>query len=141
MHWRTLNSVLSGVVAFAVAPIVLAGGVAPAPTEHPLGNGATVTLLSLERPSRLRNPVLSTFLVDFAPGGSAMLHRTPSSGYLLLHVLSGALTVSAWRAGVGTYGAGETWTEPTFAYDIAAHNASTREPAEALVVLITEDVR
>jgi quercetin dioxygenase-like cupin family protein len=111
------------------------------PADHPRGTRARVTLLTLERTSNLRNPVLSTFLIDFAPGGSAILHRAPASGYVLVHVLSGSLTASAWGAGVGTYRAGQTWTEPAFAYGISASNTSAREPAEALVVLVTEDVR
>jgi quercetin dioxygenase-like cupin family protein len=107
------------------------------PADHPLGTKATVTLVSLEQTLDLHNPTVSTFVVDYAPGGSAVLHRAPSSGYVLVHVLSGAITAWAWEAGVGIYRAGETWAEPAFAYDIATRNASTDKPARALVVLIT----
>lgn len=111
------------------------------PADHPVGTRTSVTLLSVERTSNLHNPILATFLIDFAPGGSAVLHRTPTSGYVLVHVLSGSVTASAWGAGVGIYRAGQTWAEPASAYDISTWNASTREPAQALVVLLTEDVR
>lgn len=107
------------------------------PADHPTGTGATVTLVSLKRVSYLEEPTLSTFIVDYAPGGSAVLHRAPSSGYVLVYVLSGAIRASAWQAGVGIYRAGEIWAEPAFAYDIAATNASASEPARALVVLVT----
>src|SRR5271155_1275024 len=53
------------------------------PADHPGGTGATVTLVSLERASNLHEPVLSTFIVAHAPGGSAVLHCAPSSGYVL----------------------------------------------------------
>jgi quercetin dioxygenase-like cupin family protein len=107
------------------------------PADHPRGTKATVTLVSLERTLDLHNRTVSTFVVDYAPGGSAVLQRAPSSGYVMVHVLSGAITAWAWEAGVGMYRAGETWAEPAFAYDITTRNASTNEPARALVVLIT----
>jgi hypothetical protein len=110
------------------------------PADHPFGAGATVTLVSLERASNVRALTLSTFIVDYAPGGLAVLHRAPSSGYVLVHVLSGAIHASAWEAGMGTYRAGETWVEPAFANNIATTNASTRESARALVVLLTGNV-
>lgn len=109
------------------------------PADHPEGVKATVTLVSLKRAPYLHDPMLSTFIVDYAPGGSAVLHRTPASGYVLVHVLSGAIRAQAWEAGVGTYRAGQTWTEPAFADDIASKNASNDEPARALVVLVTSD--
>ena len=111
------------------------------PADHPLGTGATTTLVSLDRASNLHEPTISTFIVDYAPGGSAVLHRAPSSGYVLMHVLSGAIRAFAWEAGVGTYHLGETWAEPAFAHNIATTNVSTREPARALVVLVTDDAR
>ena len=68
-----------------------------------------------------------------------MLHRSPSSGYVLVHVLSGTIRAYAWQAGVGTYRAGQTWTEPAFAHGIATANASLHETAGALVTIDTED--
>jgi hypothetical protein len=61
----------------------------------------------------------------------------PSSGYVLVYVLSGTIRAFAWHAGVGTYRAGEMWVEPAFAYDIAAKNPSPDESARTLVVLVT----
>ncbi len=109
------------------------------PVDHPIGTKATVTLVSLKRVLGVHEPTLSTFLVDYLPSGSAILHRSSTSGYVLVHVLSGAVRAQAWNAGMGTYRAGETWIEPAFAYDIATKNASTLEPARALVVLTTND--
>jgi len=109
------------------------------PADHPEGVMATVTLVSLKRAPNLHDPMLSTFIVDYAPGGSAVLHRTPASGYVLVHVLSGAIRAQAWGAGIGTYRAGQTWAEPAFADDVASKNASTDEPARALVVLVTSE--
>jgi quercetin dioxygenase-like cupin family protein len=109
------------------------------PVDHPEGVKATVTLVTLKRAPYLSDPTLSAFIVDFAPGGSAVLHRAPASGYVLVHVLSGAIRAQAWGAGVGTYRVGQTWVEPAFADDIASKNASNDEPARALVVLVTRD--
>jgi quercetin dioxygenase-like cupin family protein len=105
--------------------------------DHPPGNGVTVTLESSVRAPGLHDPTLSAFTVDLAPGGSAILHGTPSSfGYVLVHILSGAIHARAWNAGVGNYRAGETWVEPAFAYDITAENVSATEPARAFVVVV-----
>src|SRR5215472_5052482 len=109
------------------------------PADHPEGTKATVTLVSLKRAPSLHDPILSTFLIDYAPGGSTVLHSAPASGYVLVHVLSGAIRARAWGAGLGTYRAGQTWVEPAFANDIASKNASNDEPARALVVLVTSD--
>lgn len=109
------------------------------PADHPEGTQATVTLVSLKRAPNLHEPMLSTFLIDYAPGGSAVLHSAPASGYVLVHVLSGAIRARAWGAGVGTYRVGQTWVEPAFADDITSKNASNDEPARALVVLVTRD--
>ena len=76
-------------------------------------------------------------MVRKALGASAELHRMPSSGYVLTHVLSGAIHASAWQAGVGIYRASETWVEPAFAHRIVTTNTSHRDSARALVVLVT----
>ena len=111
------------------------------PGDHPIGFGAVVTPVFIEHAKNLDDATFSTFLVDYPPGASAMLHRVPSSGYVLVHVLSGTLRASAWHAGVGTYHRGETWVEPAFAYSIATANASAQQSARALVVLVTQDPR
>jgi quercetin dioxygenase-like cupin family protein len=108
----------------------------PLPTGHPQGNGATVSLESRVWASRLREPTISTFTLTLAPGGSAILHRTPSPGYVLVHVLSGTIRAQAWHARLGTYRASATWAEPASANDITAVNASASEPARAFVLVV-----
>jgi quercetin dioxygenase-like cupin family protein len=109
------------------------------PADHPEGTKATVNLVSLKRAQYLHEPILATFIVDYAPGGSAVLHRSPAAGYVLVHVLSGAIQAQAWDAGMGVYHTGETWVEPAFADNITSKNASAAEPAQALVILVTSD--
>ena len=109
------------------------------PPDHPVGTKATVTLVSLKRALHPHEPILSTFIVDYLPGGSAVLHRSPSAGYVLVHVLSGTIRAQAWEAGMGTYRSGQTWVEPAVANEITTKNASAVEPARALVVLITNE--
>jgi quercetin dioxygenase-like cupin family protein len=106
-------------------------------SDQPVGIGASITPLSPKHSIDPHDLSLSTFLVDYPPGASAMLHCRPSSGYVLVYVLSGELHASAWRAGVGTYRAGQTWVEPAFAHSIAATNVSDQNAARALVVLVT----
>src|SRR6516225_11512119 len=66
------------------------------PADHPEGVKATVTLVSLKRAPYMHDPRLATFIVDYEPGGSAVLQRRPVSGYVLVHVLSGAIQAQAW---------------------------------------------
>jgi hypothetical protein len=107
------------------------------PADHPAGPAAIITPVNTKRTTGLDDPTISTVVVDYPPGGSAVLHRMPSSGYVLVYVLSGTIRASAWHAGVGTYRAGEMWVEPAFAYDIAAENPSPDESARTLVFLVT----
>jgi quercetin dioxygenase-like cupin family protein len=109
------------------------------PADRPEGVKATVTPVSLKRAPYMHDPMLATFIVDYEPGGSAILHRRPASGYLLVHVLSGAIRAQAWGASVGTYREGQNWVFPAFAHNITGKNASTDKPARALVVLVTSD--
>ena len=109
------------------------------PADHPIGTNAAVKLVSLKRAANIPDLTISTFIVDYRPSGSAVLHRLPSSGYVLLHVLSGSIRAQAWSAGVGTYHVGEIWAEPAFARNITSKNASTTEHARALVILLTSD--
>jgi hypothetical protein len=108
------------------------------PADHPAGPGAIITPIKTTRAVGLHDPTISTVVVDYPPEGSAVLHRMPSSGYVLVYVLSGTIRAFAWHAGVGTYRAGEMWAEPAFAYDIIAKNPSPDESARTLVVLVTD---
>jgi len=109
------------------------------PADHPEGVKPTVTLVSLKRTPYVHDPRLATFIVDYQPGGSAVLQRTPTSGYVVVHVLSGAIRVQAWGAGLGTYREGQSWVLPAFAYNITSKNARTDKPARALVLLVTSN--
>jgi hypothetical protein len=82
---------------------------------------------------------LTAFIIDYAPGGSATLHRSPAPGYVLVHVLFGAIRAKAWQAGLGTYRLGQTWIVPAFANDITAVNASSTDPASTLVIELTHE--
>ena len=107
------------------------------PDDYPIGVGAIVTPVFIERRKDLSDRTLSTFLVDYPPGASAVLQGMPSSGYVMVHILSGTIHALAWHAGVGIYHTGETWVFPAFAYCIATVNSSDQDAARALVVLVT----
>jgi len=109
------------------------------PADHPEGTNAAVKVVSLKRAPNVHDPLVSTFIVDYRPGGSAVLHRKPSAGYVLVYVLSGSIQAQAWSADVGVYRTGQTWVYPAFADNITSKNASTTEPARALVILVASD--
>lgn len=54
---------------------------------------------------------------------------------MLVHVLLGAIHARAWGAGLGDYHAGETWLEPTFAYDITESFTKNSRLLEVVVVV------
>jgi len=134
-------------VSAAADPVTIAsthdGDLAAIRSLHPANQPgvvrATVTLVSLKRAPYMHDPMLATFIVDYEPGGSAVLQRRPVSGYVLVHVLSGAIQAQAWGASVGTYREGQSWVFPAFAHNITGKNASTDKPARALVVLVTSN--
>src|SRR5260370_38793165 len=69
------------------------------PPHHPVGTKATVAFVSFKRALHLDKPFLSTFIVDYLPGGSAVLPRSPTAGYFLGHGLSGAVPTRGWAGG------------------------------------------
>jgi hypothetical protein len=107
------------------------------PDDYPIGVGAIITPVFVERLKDLSDRTLLAFLVDYPPGASADLHGMPSSGYVMVHILSGTIHALAWHAGVGIYHTGETWVFPAFASCIATANSSDQAAAPALVVLVT----
>jgi quercetin dioxygenase-like cupin family protein len=109
------------------------------PADYLEGIKASVKLVPLVRAPYTHDPRLAAFIVDYEPGGSAVLHRTPpASGYVLVRVLSGVIQAQAWGAGLGTYRKGQSWVFPAFAANITGKNASTEKPARALFVLVTD---
>jgi hypothetical protein len=54
--------------------------VSPPPADHSNGPGAIITRVYVGRAKRLDDATVSTFLVDYPPGTSVVLHRMPSSG-------------------------------------------------------------
>lgn len=111
------------------------------PDGRPVGDNAKVTAVSRKRVLNVHEGTLSTFMVEYAPGGSVVLPRSTTYGYVLMHVLSGSIKATAWEAGVGTYKEGETWVFPAYGNKIATRNTSTDEPARALLVLVTGDAK
>jgi quercetin dioxygenase-like cupin family protein len=111
------------------------------PAGRPAGDGAKVTAVSRKRMLNLHEGTLSTFMVEYAPGGLAVLPRSTAYGYVLMYVLSGSIKATAWEAGVGTYKEGETWVFPAYGNKIATRNTSTDEPARAFLVLVTGDAK
>src|SRR5262245_1766043 len=78
----------------------IAGAVTVFP-DQPAGTDATVGVVLAPRALR-HQPSLAVFKIDYQPGGAALLHRTPTTGYVVVHVISGTIKAQAWKAGLGT---------------------------------------
>src|SRR5260370_15105164 len=66
-----------------------AAALALLPVDHPEGTNAAVKLVSIKRATNVHELTLSTFIIDYQPDGSAVLDRSPSSWYMLVHAFSG----------------------------------------------------
>jgi hypothetical protein len=132
LSWMTPISHGAGAI-----PIVGARLMAP----HRLGEGRSSAVAFVDSAPSFHGLTVSTFLVDYPPRASAVLHRWPTHGCVLVYVLFGTIQASAWHAGMGIYRAGETWAAPAFAYSVAAANTSDSGPTRTLVVLRPERCR
>jgi len=57
-------------------------------------------------------PLLSSFPVDYLPDGSAVLHRSSTSGCFLVHALVGAIRAPPLNEAMGAHRARQAWSEP-----------------------------
>ncbi|WUD78262.1 cupin domain-containing protein [Streptomyces sp. NBC_00510] len=124
----------------ACAPAAKVGnGEAPAAVVAPETSMRPTDKLSVLLEQALPNVKGKTFtsaVVDYPPDGSTPPHRH-GDAFVYAYVLKG--TVRSQLAGepVHTYRKGEYWVEPPGAHHVLSENASRTEPAQLLVVFIS----
>ena len=96
-----------------------------------------VTPVSCEPLADMPGKVVTTLRVDFPPNGFTPAHRHP--GALTAIVLRGQVRSQMQGLPVQTYGAGETWFEPSRELHLFAENPSPSEPAQLLAVIVSDE--
>jgi quercetin dioxygenase-like cupin family protein len=120
----------------------LHGGMAHAQASAAMGGegrrpGTSIRPISCERLPNVPGKSISTVIVDYPPGAYTPRHRHP--GFVMAFVLAGTLRSQLAGGPVGTYGAGQSWSEPPGTVHLFAENASATEPAELLATFIADD--
>lgn len=107
--------------------------------QHPASARPTtqVSRLSCEPLAEMPGKVITTLQVDFPPNAHTPAHRHP--GALTAIVLYGQVRSQMQGQPARTYGAGETWFEPTGDLHLFAENPSASEPARLLAVIISDE--
>lgn len=97
----------------------------------------TPRILSCEPLADMPGKSVTTMLVHFPPHAYTPAHRHPGS--VTAFVARGAVRSQMAGTSAQTYAAGSTWFEPAMALHLFAENPSATEPAELLVMFVTED--
>jgi quercetin dioxygenase-like cupin family protein len=77
-------------------------------------------------------------LVEYGPGGSSPAHTHPKSAFIYATVLEGAIRSSVNDGPVGTYRAGQSFSEMPGDRHSVSENASQTEPAKLLAVFVVD---
>ena len=77
-------------------------------------------------------------VVNYAPGGKSPAHRHARSSFIYAYVLSGAIRSQVGDAPAKVYQAGEGFYEVPGAHHRISENASDRDPASLLAVLVVD---
>ena len=79
---------------------------------------------------------LTAIKVTYAPGQGSLPHHHARNGFLIAYVLRGHIRSQVEGEAERVYAAGESWTEGPGAHHLVSRNASSKEPAEFLVVFV-----
>jgi quercetin dioxygenase-like cupin family protein len=77
-------------------------------------------------------------VVTYAPGGKSRSHRHAASGFIYARVLSGAIRSQVDDEPVKVYRVGESWYENPGSHHRVSENASDREPASLLAIVVVD---
>jgi quercetin dioxygenase-like cupin family protein len=77
-------------------------------------------------------------VVSYAPGGKSVSHRHAGSAFIYARVLSGAVRSQVNDEPVKVYQVGESWYEVPGSHHKVSENASDREPASLLAVIVVD---
>jgi quercetin dioxygenase-like cupin family protein len=120
----------------ALALTLLAGTAAMAADAPPAGT--SVKPQFSQAIANLPGKVLTSVVVEYAPGGKSASHHHAPSAFIYAYVLSGAIRSQVDDEPVKIYHAGENWFEQPGAHHKISENASATEPARLLAVFVVD---
>jgi quercetin dioxygenase-like cupin family protein len=77
-------------------------------------------------------------VVSYPPGGKSLPHRHAPSAFIYAHVLSGAIRSQVGDEPVKVYQVGESFHELPGSHHRISENASDRDPASLLAVIVVD---
>jgi quercetin dioxygenase-like cupin family protein len=77
-------------------------------------------------------------IVSYPPGGKSLPHRHAPSAFIYARVLSGAIRSQVGDEPVKVYQVGESWHELPGSHHKISENASDRDPASLLAVIVVD---
>src|SRR5262245_43493507 len=92
--------------------------------EHPIPN--------------IKGKRLVAQVVTYSPGGKSLSHRHVPSAFIYARVLSGAIRSQVGDEPVKIYQVGESWHELPGSHHKISENASDRDPASLLAVIVVD---
>jgi quercetin dioxygenase-like cupin family protein len=98
----------------------------------------TVTVGANEPIPNLTGKRLISHIVDYPPGGGSAPHRHARSAFIYAYVVSGKIRSQVESEPARTYRAGEAWFERLGSHHPVSVNASDKEPARLLAVVIVD---
>jgi quercetin dioxygenase-like cupin family protein len=81
---------------------------------------------------------LTALVVNYSPGGKSPSHHHAKSAFIYAHVLSGAIRSQIDDEPAKVYQAGEGFYEVPGSHHRVSENASDREPASLLAVVVAD---
>jgi quercetin dioxygenase-like cupin family protein len=86
----------------------------------------------------IEGKILVARVVSYPPGGKSPSHHHARSAFIYAHVLSGAIRSQVGDAPAKVYQVGEGFHEPPGSHHKISENASDREPASLLAVIVVD---
>jgi quercetin dioxygenase-like cupin family protein len=123
---------------FLCAAALAAVCVSAASAQDASGDKRKVTLVYDEVLPNVPGKSIRGVLVEYGPGGFSDAHMHPSSAFIYVTVLEGAIRSQVNDGPVTTYRAGESWSEQPGDRHLVSENASTTEPARLLAVFVVD---
>src|SRR5215813_14246329 len=77
-------------------------------------------------------------IVNYPPGGKSLSHRHAPSAFIYARVLSGSVRSKVGDEPVKVYQVGESWHELPGSHHRISENASDRDPATLLAVIVVD---
>ncbi|MCF2540866.1 cupin domain-containing protein [Streptomyces nigra] len=132
-----------------LAAATLAGATACSASAQPAHAGAPATVAASRHSVETFTPLLQQALVNvkgktltsaivaFPPGASALPHRH-GQAFVYAYVLEGTVRSKLDGQRVTTYHQGENWVEQPGAHHVLTENADRTRPAKLLVVFVSD---